>query len=321
MRINAQLIDAIKGHHMWAERYDRNFEDIFALQDEIAKKILMELQIKLTWGETAQLFETDNLKAWEYTVKGLDLFLEGGKENYTTAKDLFKQAIELDSKYALPLIMLGWTHLNEVRFGYSKSPADDFSLAFELAQKALVIDKKSAGAHSLLSSIYMVQKKHDKAISEGEKAITFAPNDPLAHAILGDAERFAGKFEESIQHFEKAMRLQPYYPEWYLASLCISYYYVGRYEDAVEAINQYLQKTEKQGGFSLHFASAINYIRLSKEKQAKAHAQKLLEMYPGWNLEDNRKSSFFKNPDDLEKQQTDLRKIGIPEKPPQKASN
>ncbi|MEJ2137478.1 MAG: tetratricopeptide repeat protein, partial [Desulfofustis sp.] len=319
VRINAQLIDAIKGHHIWAERYDRNFEDLFALQDEITKKILKELQIKLTWGETAKIFvETDNLKAWEYTIKGLNLFLKGGKENYTTAKELFKQAMELDPKYAFPLIMLGWTHANEARYGVSKSTADSLTLASNLAQEALDIDKTAGGAHSLLSSIYMVQKQHEKAISEGKKAISLAPNDPLAYAVLADAERFAGKFEESIQHFEKAMRLQPYYPEWYLAHLCLSYYYVGRYEDAVAALNQYLRKNEKKGGFTLNIALAINYIRLGKEQQAEAHAQRLLEMYPAWNLEDNRKSSFFKNPAHLEKQQIDLRKAGIPEHPPLK---
>jgi adenylate cyclase len=322
MRIHAQLIDAIKGTHLWAESYDRNFEHLFALQDEITKNILMELQVKLTWGETAHIFETKNLKAWEYSIKGLHLFYNTSKENNAKAAELLNKAIKLDSDYVLPLLLLGWIRLQALQFGWSDSPADSFRQAGELAKKALEINENESMTYSLLSTLYRAQEQHDKAISAGEKAISLSPNDPLARAIQGDTLKYAGRFEEAIKESEMAIRLQPYYPDWYLAVLCMSYYYVGRYEDAVSALNQALNRAEKQkSNYGFHIVLAVNYIQLGKTKQARYHAEEALKLNPEFNLEVARRTAPYKDPTHVEKQIADLSKAGIPEKSPQKESN
>jgi adenylate cyclase len=325
VRVNAQLIDAIKGHHLWSERYDIVFKDLFSLQDEIVQNILTELHVELTWGETGRYFETDNLKAWEHTVKGLDLYLKGGKEKLPRAKDLFEKAIDLDRNYALPLLMLGWTHLSLAKWGMSDSPDDYRKKAFELAQKALAMDKTLSGAHSLLNSYYLNQRQYDKAISEGKKAVSLAPNNPLDHAILARTQRFSGLIEESIHNSEKAIRLQPHYPSWYLSDLCMSFYYAERYEEAVTAGKQYLEKAQTQGSGSViwgwNIILALNYIRLGNEKRAREHMQKANKLFPSFNLELNRATSPYRDVSMLEKQEADFRRLGIPEKPPQKASN
>jgi TolB-like protein/class 3 adenylate cyclase/Tfp pilus assembly protein PilF len=317
IRINAQLIDAIKGHHLWAERYDRDFEELFILQDEITKKIYQALQLKLIYGESTKVYETDNLEAWRYSVRGHSLFRKGKKEDYVQAKELFEQAIALDPDYVLPLELLGTIYVNEARQGWTQSPADSIRQAVELAEKALAIDKNSAGVHSLFNTIYQIQRQHDKAISEGEIAISLAPNYALAHATQGEAKRFAGRFEESIQHYENALRLQPYYPYWYLLGLCMSYYYVERYEDAVAAAKQYLEnaqkKEESSGPGVFYFILALNYIPLGKEKEARAHAKAFLKLYPEYNLEYDRQFSLYKYPKHLEQQHAHLREAGFPE--------
>ena len=322
VRIHAQLIDAIKGIHLWAESYDRNFEDLFALQDEITKNILMELQVKLTWGETAKTFETKNLKAWEYSIKGLHLFYNSSKGDNAKAAELLNKAIELDSDYVLPLVLLGWVRWQEGLYGWNRSPADSFRQAFELGQRALEINENESMVYSLFSTLYYGQRQYDKAISAGEKAIALSPNDPLAHAILGSTKKYAGRFEEAIKESERAIRLQPYYPDWYLRDLCVSYYYAGRYEDAVLALNQALNRSEKQkSNYGFHIVLALNYIQLGKEKQARYHAEEALKLNPEFNLEVARRTSPYKDPAHVEKQIADLRKVGIPEKPTQKGSD
>ncbi|MGD8521928.1 MAG: adenylate/guanylate cyclase domain-containing protein, partial [Desulfobacterales bacterium] len=268
VRIHAQLIDAIKGIHLWAESYNRNFEDLFALQDEITKNILMELQVELTWGQTGHAFETKSLRAWEYAIKGLHLFYNSSKENNAKATELLNKAIELDPDYVLPLLLLGWVNLQKMQWGWSDSPADSFRQTGELAQKALEINENESMTYSLLNTLYLYKRQYDQAISAGEKAISLSPNDPLAHAIQGDTLKYAGRFEEAIKESETAIRLQPYYPGWYLRSLCMSYYYAGRYEDAVLALNQALNRSEKQkSNLGFHIVLAVNYIQLGKEKQ------------------------------------------------------
>jgi adenylate cyclase len=320
VRIHAQLIDAIKGTHLWAESYDRNFEDLFALQDEITKNILMELQVKLTWGESAHIFETNNLKSWEYSIKGLHLFYNNSKGNNAKAAELLNKAIELDPNYVLPLLLLGWVRIQAIQHGWSDSPGDTFKQVIELAQKALEINENESMVYSLFNTLYGVQRQYDKAISAGEKAISLSPNDHLARAIQGDTLKYAGRFEEAIKESEMAIRLQPYYPDWYLASLCMSYYYVGRYEDAVSALNQALNRAERQekSNYGFHIVLAVNYIQLGKEKQARYHAEEALKLYPGYNLEIARRGARYKDPAHIKKQIADLRKAGILEKPKQK---
>jgi adenylate cyclase len=323
VRIHAQLIDAIKGIHLWAESYNRNFEDLFALQDEITKNILMELQVELTWGQTAHAFETKSLRAWEYAIKGLHLFYNSSKENNAKATELLNKALELDPDYVMPLCILGWVRWQEWIYRWSDSPADSYRQAFELAQRALEINENEPMTYCLFSWLYLFRGQLEKSISAGEKAIALSPNDPLARAIQGDTLKYAGRFEEAIKESEMAIRLQPYYPDWYLNSLCMSYYYVGRYEDAISAANQGLKRAEKQEKRvpNYHYILAINYIRLGKEKQARYHAEEYLKLKPEFNLEMARRSSPYKDPAHVEKQITDLRKAGILERAPQKESN
>jgi TolB-like protein len=129
--------------------------------------------------------------------------------------------------------------------------------------------------------------------------------------------RASGNFKKAVELSEKALRLQPYYPAWYLAELGIDYYYAGKYEDAVDIIKQYLQlsenRRENQPIWMLHNAMVLNYVRLDRLEDARAHATKLLKLVPGFSLELNKKMTFFKDPKYLEQQQEDLRKAGIPE--------
>jgi adenylate cyclase len=159
VRITAQLIDAITGHHLWAERYDRDLKDIFALQDEITLKILMALQVKLTEGEQRVFLGkgTDNLDAYLKLLQSSEYAARFTKEDNVLARQLAQEAIALDPEYAMAYLRLSATHLMDLLYGSSKSPRESLRLAEELVQKALALDANLAEAHAFLGRIYLTE--------------------------------------------------------------------------------------------------------------------------------------------------------------------
>jgi adenylate cyclase len=187
IRITAQLIDARKGHHLWAERYDRALKDLFALQDEITMKIITALEVKLTEGEQALVAGsgTENLNAYLKILQARDLKRHQNVENNRKARRLAEEAIKLDPEYAQAYRWLSGTHLIDVWLGSTKSPQESLRTAMELAKKALSLDNSLGGAHGLLGNIYIMRKEHEKGIREAERAVELEPNGADAHAFLG----------------------------------------------------------------------------------------------------------------------------------------
>jgi len=195
VRITAQLIDATSGRHLWAERYDRELKDIFELQDEITKKILAALQIKLTEGEIARWFEkgTNSLEAYIVVLKGREFFFRQNKEANSIAQNLFQEAIDHDPNYAIAYSHLARTHNMDMWFGSSKSPGESLKQALKFAKKAVALDENLADAHSILGYIYTLMRQHEQAIAEGKKAVELAPNSDLAKYVYGISLNYFGR--------------------------------------------------------------------------------------------------------------------------------
>jgi len=314
VRVTAQLIDAIIGHHLWADRYDRDLQDVFALQDEITLKILTALQVKLTHGQEAQMNEsTDNLEAWRHFVRAISFFERFTKEDNAKAQELFERAVELDSKYAAAWTMLGWTHWIDASYGFSQSREESFKRAVKLAQKALDLDNANPDVHSLLGGIHLFQGQHEQAISEGKKAIALRPNDACNLALLAQTLSYSGRSDEAIGLMERAMRLNPYYPEWYLGVLGHSFRIAGRYEQAIATYNELLERRQKTGGTTLqpHLGLTLTYMKIGREDDARHHSAELLRIDPTFSMEWVRQATFFKDQELLEEDLAALRKAGL----------
>ena len=214
VRILVQLIDAIKGIHLWSERYDRDLKDLFVLQDEIARQIMTALQVKLTEGEYASGIagSTSNLKALECFWRAEEHFFRFAKEDNAAARQWAQKAVELDPKFAGAWALMGWTYLFDVSFGWSKSPPKSMEGALECAQKAIGLSDSCAKAYALMGYINLLNRRFDESIENGEKAVRINPNDPQMLVILASIMHFNGKFDESIALVKNAMRLCPYYP-------------------------------------------------------------------------------------------------------------
>ena len=320
VRITAQLIDALSGHHLWSDKYDRKLIELFDLQDEITKKIVTSLQVKLTHGEAARWAErtTENFEAWSYFVRGRELYMKFGKEDNAKARELLEAATELDPDYAYAWGVLGGTHLMDAWRGWSESPSNSMKLGRDYVQKSLELDGKSPVGHGLLGHLYLMQGEHEKALAEHKKTLSFHPNHDMAHFDLGATMCFSGRFEESIELIEKAMRLSPYYPAIYLYSLGINYVSLKRFEEAIEIFTQLNERCQK-GDLPTWYAYrglAECYWELGRKEEARGYLAKLLKANPKWSLESLKMDPFpFKDPGLVQPRIEIFRKLGAPERP------
>ena len=316
IRVTAQLIDATTAHHLWSEQYDRGTEDLFRLLDEITQKIALALQVKLTHGEQVRLWAkgTENLEAWGYLSKGIGLFWRMRKEDNAKARELFEQAVKLDPQYAVAWTWLASTYLLDAAFRWTESPSASYNRSLQLTQKALELDDSNPLAHALLGEFHGHRGQYGKAIAEGEKAIALGPNNALVHWLLADAMQEARRPEEAIELCNKAMRLQPYYPAFYLGTLAVAYHQAGRYEEALAAWKQLLERSRK-GEYKRYDALSgliLTSMELEREDEARSYAEELFKIKPTLSLSGLANiNRLYGDRAQLERLWTALRKTGI----------
>jgi adenylate cyclase len=311
VRITAQLIDALKGHHLWAEQYDRRFGDIFVLQDDITEK--------LTGGEQARVRRehTENPEAYEYWLRGREIYRSFTKEDNAQARKLYEKAAEMDPNNSFIWIGIGWTHYRDGRFGWTDTPTRSLALAEELAQKILAVDDYSAQAYALLSSVYMTKRQNDKAVAYGEKALALAPNLADMTAAVAASFMYSGRPEEAIELVKKAMRLSPYYPAWYLAVLGIAYRLTGQYKEAITLLESWRARANPRSAVP-HLYLAFTYEEAGRGEEAQVAVAEVLKRKPKASIAGYLKANTFpyKDPADIERVIDSLRKAGLPDKPP-----
>ena len=310
MRITAQLIDALTGHHLWAERYDRHMKDIFALQDEITLKIITALQVELTAGEMADMMAkgTKNLDAFLKCMRAFEFYNRTTKEGNAQAKKIFEEAIALDPEYPRLYMGLAQAHGMDVWLATTKSPDQSLAQAVELADKAISLDKSNAAAYSVLGWIYAMKKQYDKAIAECERAVSLDPNSADNFFRLGEVLNWAGRAEEAIPYFQNAIRLNPLPPANVYIHLAVAYRDSGQYEKAIEACKRALQLEPNTQFAYIHMT--ISYIRLGREEEARAAVAEILRINPKFSLERYAKVLPFPRPI-ADRVVEDLRKAGL----------
>jgi adenylate cyclase len=311
VRITAQLIDALSGHHLWAERYDRDLKDIFALQDEITMKVINALQVELTEGEHARLWAkgTDNLEAYLKSLRARELYLISTKENNALARRFAEEAIALDPGYAPPYHFLSVTHFMDLFFRTTKSPEQSMTRALELIQKAIALDDSYALAHGFLGFLYTWLRKYEEGIMEAQKGVALDPNGAHGYLYLNIVYFYAGKHGEAVDAIENAMRLNPFPPNTYYRHAILTYCLVRRYEEAIEAGKKAVTLSPNDGIARVFLIAA--YSLAGRQEEARIKAAEHLRLNPKSSLE--RMRFPFKNQADLKLIINALRKAGIPE--------
>jgi adenylate cyclase len=244
VRITAQLIDGPSGGHVWAERYDRPLQDIFAVQDEIVQQLVATLRVEVLEAELERVrrIPTNNLTAYDILLRGREYYSPLTKEGNAKARQMFEQATALDPQYAEAYAALSWTYWRE---SYWNPDPQNVERAMALAQQAVVLDDTLPAAHSALGAAYQRKNQYEPAIAEFERAIALDPNSADGYAMLGAAMNWAGRPAEAIGWVEKAMRLQPRHPFWYAYQLGAAYRLTGRYGEAIAAQQQAVLRNPK----------------------------------------------------------------------------
>ncbi len=308
MRITAQLIDALSGHHLWAERYDRNLKELFDVQDELTKNIITALQVKLTAGDLVRAAAkgTNNLEAYLKYLQAMANMRRFNIESNASAKQLAQEAIAIDPEYPMPYLVLSSTHQMDVWLGTSQSPKQSTAKSLELIQKAIGLDSTYAEAYGHLGFTYSMMGEHDKAVAKAEQGVALNPNSAYVHMRMGHTLRFAGRYEEAIPEYKKAIRLNPIPPTNYLFGLGIAYCMTNQYAEAIKWCEKAVQNDPDS--FLTRLVMTSVYSMSGRMADARAEAAEVLRINPKFSVAEFEKSLTGANKEEFS---AALRKAGL----------
>ncbi len=309
VRVNAQLIDAAAGYHIWSERYDRELKDILAVQDEIAQTIVGKLAVKIDATERKRVMykKTGSLEAYDYLLRGMQYLRPKTLSGNSKARQMFEKAIELDPDFASAYIGLGQTHLNQVSYGWTEFPAQTLQQAKDLAHKSLSLEESNADAYALLGFVYIYLEQYDLAINHLNRAIELNPNDASALRNRGMVMLWSGRVDDAIHSLETAFRFDPYQSPGGFMSLGIGYYLNGQYDKAIKVLEEGLSR--KSDWVGNHIALAAAYVQADRTDDAAREVQEVLRLDPFFEIDNY--GTAFRNQADRAKIVEGLRKAGL----------
>ena len=312
VRITAQLIDAADGSHLWAERYDRSIDDIFAIQDEITLVLATELQVKLTEGEQARLRYTTagNVAAWTEYARGRACMRMGvDKEFSGRALAHFEKALALDPNSAPLHALIAFCHLLDSRFGWWSSHEDALAKARAFTDRALALDPDNADANTCLGFVHLWAEAFDAAERAARRAVELAPGSADVADFASLILTCCGHPDEAVVLSEKAIALSPHYPAVYLGGLGNAYHYAGRIEEAIAAFKAYGARSPGFGLVDL----VIVYQQNGRPDQAIETARALLAARKNFTIAAWAKTQFRRDKARLQADLDALRAAGLPD--------
>jgi adenylate cyclase len=313
VRITAQLIDATTDYHMWSENYDRDLEEIFALQDEITMNLINAMEVNLIWGEQARLWtnRTKSIEAYDRFMRGVECFYNFTKNDFDQAELFFNEAINIDKSFAFPYVMLGTTLFLKIFYGWCESVIETFERVQTSAEKALDLDESFDMAHILAAYVYVLKRQYEEAIKEGQRAIELNPNGAESLSNLGAILNFSGKPDLAIELLNRAIRLNPITPPNYYTFLGIAYQIIKQYEKTIELVKKC--HIISPGHFHAYLLSAASYSFLNRKEEAQNAAKQILRIDPNFSVNHYGLMLPYKDQDYLNSYLDALRKAGLPD--------
>jgi adenylate cyclase len=311
LRINAQLIDATTGHHLWAERYDRNASDFFVIQESILQTIVASLASQVDAAEVKRVLSksTENLKAYDYYQRGNEAFRQWTRESNNQALELIEKAIELDPDYARAYSALTWIHANNSsgRYSWGENPDRSMGLVLEVARKAVELAPEDYYTHWALGFAHVIHGDFDRAEAGYQRAFALNPNDDLLLATMVELLIKLGRAEQAIAQMKLAMRINPRHPDWYFWDLGWAQYTAGHYEEALANLNK---MSNPPNGVRRVRAAVL--VRLGRAEEAREVMSKFIETDIDMTL-DEMETFAWKDREGLNRWIADLRVAGLPE--------
>ncbi len=273
VRVTCQLINAETGHHVWAERYEREIEDVFALQDEITQRIaaVIEPTIERSERQRIGVKPTSDLAAWEYCLRGYSHLYELTNETNEQARDLFTRAIDLDPDFVRAHAGLAFSHIRGLRFFGTENREETRKLIMESARRAVALDESDSEARVILALSYMVIGEPESGLSEGKLALGLNPNSAFANNAMGALTSLGmANFDEGIPWFEQALLLNPLDPQnhLFLAQLALAHLCAGRYDKAAEYAREAIRRRHDFIESHIALASSLGFLDRPDEARA-----------------------------------------------------
>jgi len=312
IRVTAQLIDAASDRHLWAERYDRDLDDIFAVQDEVVGSIVHALcgtDSALERSARQRSIETSvtNPSAYDCYLQAREHFFRHGDSGFDEAEALYEKAIELDPGFARAYSALAWLLFLRSK-KYLTVPFESIERkTHDLALHAVRLDPDDYLAHWKLGRLYYYQGKYAQSLAEFNRALHINPNDANVLADFADFLVYFGRAEEALKHCQRAIRLNPNCPDWYWWHLGFTYFHLGRYEEALESLEHMTSP-----GQASRLLAAV-YAHLGRLDEARAEAEEFLKVNPGFSIKEWARTEPFTDPDELQRHVDGLRNAGLPE--------
>jgi adenylate cyclase len=287
VRITGQLIDAITGAHIWADRFERDLTDIFALQDEVTAAVISAIQPKLFQTEIvmAARRRPENLTAYDLFLRAMQQFYLSTREGLAETMRLAHRALELDPRFGLVAALAGTCHMQNVVWGYAVDPQFDMKEAVRLLRLALSIDDGDPDTIALaaLASAFMVGDSESE-IEMADRAVALNPNSFRAWSSRGHVYRVAGLPEEAVQSFERAIRMSPIDPLLHRSFTGMGFAFIElrRFDEAIVAGKKALRQNPS---YSLaHRCLAAAFAHLGRDAEAREAAARLLELDPAFTI-------------------------------------
>ena len=311
VRITAQLIDSASGGHVWANRFDRELVDIFDIQDELTREIVKALKLKLTSGERDRLVRRRavNLEAYEYLLRAREQAMALTRSGNIAARSLAEAAIAIDPNYAAAHALTAFAHLNDYANAYVSDPQRSLEIGRELAERAVSMDADDPAARLALGAACSWGRDLNRAGAEARQGLALSPNSAELMILLASVQIFSGEPADALVTIDALMRVDPHYPEIALQFLADAHFSLGRYDQAIEALERRLERNPQSATASVLLASCFGWLGRAEDGQ-RAWSQ-ALKFNPDFSIEHSRHVLPFRNPEDFERRVEGLRKIGL----------
>jgi adenylate cyclase len=313
IRLNAQLIEAETNRHVWAERYDRLLEDVFAVQDELTNTIHNTLLQKVRDSGIANALRRapQDMDAYDHMLRAFGLLLRFNKEANLAAQREAQAALDLDRNYARAHMVLAWAYLYTVWSAWTDDLEQAIQLGYEAAQKAVAADKDDFWGYGALGFAELCMHRHERALPALDRALMLNPNSADVRTLRGMLLNFLGRPKEGLQEIELAMRHNPHYPDWYLIGIGRAYYMLGRYEEAIPHLERLVAAAPELATGRLQLT--VVYAASGRLEAAQAEMSAYLNINPALTIELVRTIVPFAKEGDLERYLDLLRQAGLPE--------
>ena len=312
-RVNVQLVNASTGYNAWASRYDRNVNDLFAVQDDMTRNIVRVLAIKMSGAEQSRLQKkpTDSLKAYDYFQEGLRNYRGNSKDTNILARQSYRKAIELDPNYGRAYGAMAVTLASDWRWGWTDTPQETLDRALVLAKKAVELDPDSPQTYWALGFVQLARKEYKPALDSAEKSIEVAPNYADGYGLIGIISSNIGEEHKAIDYTRRGMKLNPFYTWEYLFTLGQSYYSLKEYDKAIKVLEEAESRNPNAPNAKLFLAAC--YVRVGRLEDAEWIIEQLEVISPGTTLSGIDKTLSFSNAETTKLVLADLRKAGMSE--------